>query len=200
MKIKVAKGNKKIGDDTLILNITSATDCPSKKLGLCKHPKICYAYHSEIFRTAEPHNCLKSRRQAARIWRTLSSSEIAKQLKSKVKRAKKNKIKYLRFSESGDFRNQEDVLKLFRIARSLKGLLKVYGYTARRDLDFTYAPSNLTVNGSNFMVHNNFIAKTRIDFEKTRGLKCKMNCRICNLCKVRRGKEIFVKFHGAGLK
>ena len=43
IEIKVRNGNSKIGKDTFILNITSATDCPTKKLGLCKIPKLCYA-------------------------------------------------------------------------------------------------------------------------------------------------------------
>ena len=40
-------GNKKIGNDTLIFNMGSATDCPSKKLGLCRHCDKCYALKAE---------------------------------------------------------------------------------------------------------------------------------------------------------
>lgn len=40
-------GNKKLGEDTLIANITSAEHCPSKELGLCKVEQCCYAKKCE---------------------------------------------------------------------------------------------------------------------------------------------------------
>lgn len=199
MEIKLAQGNHKIGKDTLIINITSAHDCISRKLGLCKHPEKCYAYSSECFRVAHPINCLKSRRKSARAWDKMTDFEIVRQIEDKIKISKKYKIKYLRFSESGDFKHQGDVEKLFRIANRLKNILNVYGYTARRDLDFRRVPDNMTINGSNFMVHNNFKARPAGVIDNYNGLKCKMNCRICNLCKVRRKRIIMVKFHGNGI-
>ena len=42
-------GNKKLSNSTAILNITSALQCPSRKLGLCglSDPSKCYALRSE---------------------------------------------------------------------------------------------------------------------------------------------------------
>lgn len=40
-------GNRKLPKETLIVNITSAQNCPSDKLGFCKHSKICYAKKCE---------------------------------------------------------------------------------------------------------------------------------------------------------
>ena len=40
-------GNKKLPNEILIVNITSATECPSDKLGFCKCSRICYAKKCE---------------------------------------------------------------------------------------------------------------------------------------------------------
>ena len=40
-------GNKKLPKETLIVNITSAQNCPSDKLVFCKLSKICYAKKCE---------------------------------------------------------------------------------------------------------------------------------------------------------
>ena len=43
----LSNGNSKIGNDTMILNMGSAMNCPSKKLGLCKLGSKCYALKAE---------------------------------------------------------------------------------------------------------------------------------------------------------
>ncbi len=40
-------GNSKLPKETLIVNITSAQNCPSDKLGLCNCSKVCYAKKCE---------------------------------------------------------------------------------------------------------------------------------------------------------
>ena len=47
LKNLLSQGNLKIGKDTLIFNLTAAKNCPSEKLGLCEHAKICYAKKAE---------------------------------------------------------------------------------------------------------------------------------------------------------
>ena len=42
-----SKVNKKLGDDTIIANLTSAEHCPSKELGLCRVEQCCYAMKCE---------------------------------------------------------------------------------------------------------------------------------------------------------
>lgn len=42
-----SKGNKKLGEDTLIANLTSAEHCPAKELGLCRVEHYCYAKKCE---------------------------------------------------------------------------------------------------------------------------------------------------------
>ena len=42
-----SRGNKKLGEDTLIANLTSAEHCPAKELGLCRVEQYCYAKKCE---------------------------------------------------------------------------------------------------------------------------------------------------------
>lgn len=40
-------GNSKLPAETLIVNLTSAYNCPSEKLGFCKCANVCYAKKCE---------------------------------------------------------------------------------------------------------------------------------------------------------
>ena len=40
-------GNSKLPAETLIVNLTSAQNCPSEKLGFCKCANVCYAKKCE---------------------------------------------------------------------------------------------------------------------------------------------------------
>ena len=188
-RILVSWGNHKIGRDTLTLNICSATDCPSRRLGLCQLCQSgtrCYALKAERQYPA----VLPYRRRQEHIWDRLPAAEIASQLSAIVKR-KSRPIRYLRFSEAGDFRTQADVDKMCSAALLLPDLV-VYGYTARRDLDFTRCPDNMVVQGSGFMIHNQFTAVQHPTADRP---ICPGNCRLCALCKKRRGLDIQVVYH-----
>jgi hypothetical protein len=190
-KLKISLGNKKLGNDTLIINITSATDCKSCSLGLCKiGKKRCYAMKAErMYKQVLPF-----RRAQEKQWDTLTAYEIAQAIKDIMSR-KRTPIKYLRFSEAGDFRHVGDVLKLYHIARLLPGLI-VYGYTARRDLfnrDLN-PPKNLVVNGSGFMVDNSFTAVYAVSSQGA-SAECAGNCRTCSLCKTKGNRAIVARYH-----
>ena len=170
----------KIGKDTLIFNMCSAHDCPSKKRGLCQLPdtKYCYAFGAEVrYKTV-----LEYRRRQEQAWDSLSATDIADEIKGIIKRSRKT-VTYCRWNESGDFRNVKDIIKLYSIAKQVPSL-KFYGYTARKDLlnrktVTSKLPSNVVINGSGFMWHNEFKACDTI----TSKYSCKGDCRKCNLCK-----------------
>jgi hypothetical protein len=183
------RGNFKIGDDTLIVNITSATDCPSRRLGLCKHPERCYSLKDEIF---HPYP-LPFRRQQTLQFDNSTISELAQDITAILSRAKKP-IKFIRFSESGDFRSQADVDKLSAIADLLNGKIKVYGYTARRDLDYSNLSTNITINGFGFMLHKLFEAQAN-PIPTGKQKLCKGNCRVCKLCVTRKYNHVLIKYH-----
>jgi len=187
-RLKCSVGNLKIGKDTVILNITSATDCESLKRGLCQVPEgKCYALRAE----KQYPPVLPYRRKQTRIWDSLTAEEIAEDVKAIAQRPHEVPIRYLRMQEAGDFRDQADVNKTSRLADLLRGIVTVYTYTARRDLDYRNISSNLIVNGSGFMVSNNckVVGKLEKGVPACRGIKGG-GCYGCTLCKTKGGKVI----------
>lgn len=185
-------GNTKLGKDTVILNMTSATDCPSKKLGLCKLTHKCYAMKAE----RQYPSCLPFRRRQETQW----TNESVETIIDSIKKKNKNKnIKYVRISEAGDFRTQEDVQKLFKLSEALeKENIKVYAYTARQDLNFEDSPANLTINGTFFKIHNQFIPVPLLPDPQTlqsHEVICEGECPNCNYCKENGDKKIYIKIH-----
>lgn len=178
-------GNKKLGKDTLIFNMGPASNCPSKALGLCQVPAgLCYALKAERLYP----QCLPFRKAQARYWKRSCPEKIARDIREALKKHKA--IKYIRVNESGDFYSQKDVEKLFFIAAWVPDVT-FYIYTARRDLDFRQPrPGNLVINGSGFMVDNNFCYEA-----KNVRLTCPGDCRICNLCKRPSGNIIRIEKH-----
>lgn len=188
-----SKGNHKLPKSTAIINITSAHDCPAKKKGMCPVPKgKCYALKAE--RSFRPQ-CLPYRRRQTVVWDALPAWAIAAALIRHSENARTHKITKVRFSEAGDFRNQKDVNKMSEVAKILKyaGII-VYGYTARKDLDYTNVSDNMVITGSGFMVHNSFTAVPKETLNKYKHV-CKMDCSICNLCAKRKGIKIYAPLH-----
>ena len=188
--VKVSIGNHKIGTDTMIINMGPAATCPARKLGMCGIGGKCYARKAErqYYKTVPAY-----REYQQRIWNKLSADKIAADLIEIAERRRKVPIKYLRFSESGDFTTQIDVDKMSKIAYWLGAYscVRVYGYTARHDLDYKKVYRNMVVNGSGFMVHNQFNAVA----EPTGKVVCGGDCRTCNRCKVRGELTIQVRMH-----
>lgn len=172
-------GNKKIGNDTLIFNMNPAHSCPARELGLCQVPvNRCYAFKDEqVYKHAKEY-----RERQRCFWAMLPTEKIAEQFRKAIAR-RRIETKYIRVSEAGDFFTEEDVRKLCTIA-SLLPSVRVYAYTARRDFNWEQLkkemPENLTINGSGFMVHNEF----RVVQKATHKYPlCKGDCRQCTLCK-----------------
>jgi hypothetical protein len=173
-------GNLKQEGTTAIFNFCSSQECPSEKLGLCQHPARCYAKKAErLFPSVIKHRNFQSK-----FWQMCTPELFVYELR-------KFDFNKLRFSESGDFAIQSDVEKASLIAILLD--VPVWTYTARRDLDFSNLPENFTVNGSGFMLDNQFNVVT--DPTAHPGLICKNNCRICNYCHTKAGQIINVKIH-----
>lgn len=200
MTFKYTIGNRKIGRDTLIFNMGPAKSCPSKKLGLCKIPAgKCYALKAErMYPQVLPY-----RRAQARYWKQRKTTYIIQDLLAALNKHKK--IKYIRFNESGDFYDQNSVDKLVNIAQAVKifapGII-IYGYTARKDLNFSRRPANLVISGSGFGVDNCFKAVkayTQRDefmpYSVQLPARCPGSCRTCKLCKIKSGRVIENLYH-----
>lgn len=170
-------GNRKIPQTTAIFNMGSALSCPSEKLGLCAVADICYAKKAErMYKASRPYR----ERQTA-YWKDVDPTTFCAELLRAIKR-KKNRVDLLRLNESGDFWSQECVDKAERIAAILYVLdIKVYTYTARKDLDFSEL-SFLYVNGSGFHkdgINNIF---EPVDEFTGKNPRCLADCRKCSMC------------------
>lgn len=182
-------GNLKIGTDTMIFNMSPAETCQSMRMGLCKVGSKCYAKKAErVYPQVLPF-----RRNQAVFWTSCSVDEFVEA----VSKEKTSKIKYLRFNEAGDFRNQSDVEKANEIAKVLKEKYNIitYLYTARSDLSFK--DKTFIVNGSSWMADNEFryIPKGEVPLTSDIQAMCPGDCRTCNLCKEKLGMVIGVKQH-----
>ena len=108
------------------------------------------------------------------------------------------KIEKFRINESGDFRDQNEVQKMNKVAGRLRnehGIVS-YTYTARSDLDFFKAP-NIIVNGSNPGIRGavrEFRCVEPEEFDNlkpSKGIyKCPGDCHHCNVCSTRNFKGI----------
>jgi len=128
-------GNIKISDKVAVFNMTLATTCPSDNRRMCFASESCYAKKTEAM---YPDSKMYRKRQMS-YWAKCSAKEFVEDLLTAIEKSgsKGKKIQYLRFNESGDFRNQGDVSKASEIASALKGKgITTYTYTARKDLNF----------------------------------------------------------------
>ena len=179
-------GNRKIGQDTMIFNMGTAQDCPSKQLGLCKLSEkgiICYAENAEIqYKQA----VINYRERQKHDWQSKSSFEILSEFISKIK-SRRTETLYIRFNESGDFYSQNDIEKLNYIADGLRDLeppIITYGYTARSDLDFRAI--RFLCKGSGFDsegLSGTTIVILKDELVPEGYIECPGSCKKCNLCK-----------------
>lgn len=215
MKFKYSIGNNKIGKDTLIFNMGSATNCPSKQKGLCNID--CYAKRGEVQYPA----VLPARSHQEQYWLTTSYEQVVQDIKKAINSRKTHKastpIKYVRVNEAGDLHSEACLHKLIFIAEAIPEV-KFYTYTHRSDIidDNThlFLPDNLVVNTSNFKRKglNQFKAmQTSFKFKSYKkrekdivkelksmsgsNLICRGDCTKCSLCKINHKKDIYVAYH-----
>jgi len=215
--LQVSNGNRKLGNDTLILNMGTATNCPSAKLGLCKLGKKCYALKAERLYP----EVLPCRTKQENYWLTSDADTIAFDLLSLLlgkRRRKAGKlqalgfsIKFIRFNESGDFHSQACVEKLESITKAIKKVFKhieVYGYSARSDLDFTKVSFFCKGSGHDAGNHGRTIARHKKELMLPDGSLaaavqldgqaykvCPGSCKSCKICKVTSRHNVVFPLH-----
>lgn len=179
LKLLCKFGSDKTGDDTLILNMGSATLCPARaRCHVLLDGRKCYPAQVERL---HPQVKLFRDRQAA-YWLGASAEDIVADILAKVA-GRDPPTRYLRFNESGDFASQACVDKLSSIAAALKdeGIVS-YGFTARDDLDFSGA--TFLVKGSGHDRGNNGRSVVIGPGDPIpEGLSlCPEDCRTCDIC------------------
>ncbi|HUS88403.1 MAG TPA: hypothetical protein VMW91_03385 [Desulfosporosinus sp.] len=197
LKDLMQAGNIKIPKTTAIFNMSSATDCPSLKLDICKacvaDKNFCYALKSE--RSYRP-NVLPYRRRQQEYWLTTTAEQFAFEFLL-VNSLKPVPYTKLRLNEAGDFHSQACIYKADKIARILSNYgVDTYCYTSRSDLDFSKI-KYMTVNGSGFKtkgIQNEFRMIMKDEPWPKGYAKCPMDCTVCDRCS-KKGKDTFVIQH-----
>lgn len=185
-------GNLKLPSTTAIFNMGSATNCPSKKLGFCQAYRddgrhCCYAMKAE---TPMYPYVLPYRNAQEKYWKQVTAEKFVTEFLL-INALKALPYTSIRFNESGDFWSQKCVNKIEEIAKKLSMFgIKVYCYTARKDLDFSKV-KHVIISGSNFQkegVSNIFkMILKKEDRPKGYGI-CKGDCSVCNRCMKRNMK------------
>lgn len=204
--------NQKLPYNTLIFNMNSALNCPSKE---CTCRNVCYAKKLN-FRTKSAH--LRDMRNQAML-KHISLREFLELLEMYIEESVV-RINYIRLSEAGDFIDQEQLNTAKRLALLIynKYKIKTVVYSARH-LDFgSNNPKVITkdksytqpkfedyfiVNASNFSVMNPtryYLAKPKEEIKSLgivpgkngrytdkEGVEhpyfwCHCNCFTCNFC------------------
>jgi hypothetical protein len=180
LKNLVSFGNNKLPKTTVIFNLGSATNCPSKKLGLCLCSSKCYAMKAEkLYPQVFPY-----RERQADYWHNTCKEAIFSDLSAIISK-KRIKIDKLRLNEAGDFTCQADIDKMDWIAGKLFEQFQIvtYTYSARADLNFS-ACKFLRVKTSGYDNGNN--GKTMVLLKGMQKpdnfITCPGDCKKCAIC------------------
>lgn len=203
LKSLIQAGNLKIPKQTAIFNMSSATDCASLALGICKAcvyseelqalKTVCYALKSE--RDYRP-NVLPYRRRQQDYWLEVTAEEFVIQFLM-INAMKPKPFDKVRFNEAGDFHSQDCIVKANKIAKLLKPYgIVCYCYTSRDDLNYERA-HHLVINGSGFKkkgIQNEFRMIERLEDRPKGYAICPMDCTKCDRCS-KKGKDTVVLKH-----
>lgn len=193
----IAFGNKKVPKTTSISNTTSWFLCPGRLLGFCELHEDCYDKCREVMGSV-----CQSRLNHDLWWRTNDAKTIAQFHiyaihAENMKRSKDEQINLHRFQEVGDFRNQDDLIKMRDVSNFIYDELGInsYTYSHNRDLDYDINRPHLTINGSGFMIDNQFTVVEPSDFkryvESHNCFPCPQKCEMCNsICSQKLGIEV----------
>ncbi len=139
----ISFGNSKIHKQVAIFNMNSATDCPNADTEHCQVPwSDCYAHVAE---NGLSPDALDKRRRQEYLWDNVDTHTFAEGMRRCFDR-KQHEITAVRFSESGDFRHNSDIIRVNTVAKLLD--VDVYTYSASDYLDWSNATA-FTVNQSN---------------------------------------------------
>ena len=192
----IAFGNKKVPKTTAIANTTSWFLCPGRLKGFCELHEVCYDKCREVMGSVN-----KSRLNHDLWWRQNDADTIAQfyiySIKAESLKHPEAPINLVRFQEVGDFRNQEDLVKMRDVSNNIYNALGInsYTYSHNRYLDYSIDRPHLTINGSGFMIDNQFTVVPSSDYERYveshNCFRCPQKCEMCNsICSQKLGIEI----------
>lgn len=174
-------GNSKLPKSTLIVNITSAHNCPSDIRGLCRCSHVCYAKKCErIYKNYLHKNTLIE--SYMYLWNDHELKELLMYyiINSPVK------ITHVRLNEAGDFPDQQSIYRWDRLSKWLLKVFKIktYCYTCREDLDFSNVSFAVNASNENIQADRYFFCVDKEYYENLpdNTVKCKGDCNKCKLC------------------
>lgn len=191
--LQVQFGNRKLPRTTMIFNMGPAESCPSAKMGLCKVPGKCYAKKAEKMYPAT----LPYRKRQEEYWANSTADKICADFDDVLSRKKKKPL-LLRFNESGDFYTQDDIGKLDKVSNYLweNHGITTYGYTARRDLDFTNKSFLVKISGSDTGGNNGSTMVVLKGESVPDGfILCPGDCRVCTVCAKNTKEDVAFYIH-----
>ena len=182
---KISYGNQKLPKSTIIVSCGSWFNCYGKKTGLCDICQYCYDKYVEIMYK----DTLASRFLKEVLFRSYDSDILSDHIN---KECKKNTL-LCRFNEVGELRNDTDLKKVVDISNNLFEVngIKSYIYTHNNQLNFNIDRPNLIMNGSDFMVDNEYKVLTEDQQPNKNWIECICDCNNCNKCSLNKGQIIF---------
>lgn len=205
----MSHGNAKLSADILIVNLTSAKNCPSAKRKDCKIYNLhqlalkqgrpttvqCYAQRDEH----QYPNTIQNNIRSEIIMPLMSDDEFIGYIEEYIEKCD-FVTKYIRFNEAGDFPSQEFVSRCEKAAEYFyknHGILSS-AYTCRLDLDFSNC-NYLIINASHPKIKGAdryylAVSDERFDtfedvpqgvgYDKSGNpyFKCHCNCKVCKFC------------------
>ncbi len=197
-------GNSKLPSDTLIISMSSHKECAMKSacpFGDSEDAKYrgkCYSKKPEV----QYENVRNSRAQQTEYWRSTSNEQKLIDFANLWKKhpRKMPTIKAVRFNESGDMRDYNDLMLLMNLASMYSGI-EFYLYTHNEQLmdpvSILDLPDNLTINLS--YRHNKPGFNTFVPIEDYKDgedyIVCPGNCKTCSLCLEAKELNIGVEIH-----
>lgn len=194
---RIAFGNKKVPKTTAIANTTSWFLCPGRLRGFCELHEVCYDKCREVMGSVN-----QSRLNHDLWWRTNDADTIAQfyiySIKAESLKHPEAPINLMRFQEVGDFRSTADLTKMIDVSDLIYDALGInsYTYTHNRDIAYScFKRPHLTINGSGFMVDNQFTVVPPSEYERYveshNCFRCPQKCEMCNsICSQKLGIEI----------
>ena len=184
-KMHIIFGNAKLPETTCIVNLGTWFNCSGRKEGFCDICKECYDKQIEV-RFKER---TKDRLEHEIFWRSVDAKTFAFELIKKIVKYELDtgtKVTKIRWSEVGEIRNQEDLEKIIECTNIIYENLKIksYIYTHNKNLNFDIEREYLTINGSGFMVDNEYrVVKDREkEYNELKDISNKRDC-ICDCTK-----------------
>lgn len=193
----IAFGNKKVPKTTAIVNTTSWFLCPGRLKGFCELREVCYDKCREVMGSV-----CKSRLNHDLWWRMNDAETIAMfyilSIQAQSLKHPEAPINLVRFQEVGDFRSTEDLTKMIDVSNIIFEELGInsYTYTHNRDIPYNlFERPHLTINGSGFMIDNQFTVIPPAEYERYveehNCFRCPQKCEMCNsICSQKLGIEI----------